>query len=334
MGVQPISVPPTLAHVLNTAGERSGVDFDYLLQTAIRESSLNPSAKAQTSSATGLFQFIESTWLEVMKSDGPRLGYQNYADAISVDRDGDYVVKDKTLRDEILALREDPQVAADLAAAFTRNNGAYLHQRFGHMPSPGELYIAHFLGAKGAEKMFAAGLDNPDQIAAKLFPKPARANRAIFYAGGEPRTIRQVYRALVSRHDGSPAAVDVNFAAQQIASSNASEASKWPQSQPLPSRFSPADMSFTALFSTEGEMAPQPLVQAPGGQVELFELPPNPLLAGGQQPALDPVLSAYGPVAPDPFAATAPSGMIKPRVLMTERQETPALQVVTNLYGR
>src|SRR5262245_26927891 len=120
MGVQPITVPPTLAYVLTSAGDRNGVDFDYLLQTAIRESSLNPTAKAQSSSATGLFQFIESTWLEVMKSDGSRLGYEAYADAITKDADGDYVIKDKELREEVLRLRENPQVAADLAAAFTR----------------------------------------------------------------------------------------------------------------------------------------------------------------------------------------------------------------------
>ncbi|HLV85239.1 MAG TPA: transglycosylase SLT domain-containing protein [Devosia sp.] len=63
MGVQPISVPQSLAYVLTAAGDRNGVDFDYLLQTAMRESSLNPQAKAQTSSAVGLFQFLESTWL-------------------------------------------------------------------------------------------------------------------------------------------------------------------------------------------------------------------------------------------------------------------------------
>jgi hypothetical protein len=336
MGVQPISVSPSLAHVLNVAGERSGVDFDYLLQTAIRESSLNPKAKAQTSSATGLFQFIESTWLEVMKSDGPRLGYQQYADAIGVDGDGDYVVKDKALRQEILALREDPQVAADLAAAFTRNNGAYLHERFGRMPSPGELYIAHFLGAKGAEKMFTAGLADPDQIAAKLFPKQAKANRAIFYSDGQPRTIREVYRALVAKHDGTRTSVDSNFAAQQIASSTANGSlSKWPQAQPVPSRFGPADMSFTALFSTDGELVARPLIPpaglSPGPE---FELPPNPLL-DAPEPAAD-QLSAYsGTVTTrDSFAPASPSGMITPRVLMTDRRETPAVQVVTNLYGR
>ncbi len=135
-----------------------------------------------------------------MKQEGPRLGYQSYADAIVETSDGDYAIKDKSLRAEVLKLREDPQIAADMAAAFTRSNGAYLEDKFGRMPSPGELYIAHFLGPKGAEKLFNAGLRDPDQIAAKLFPSQARANRAIFYANGEARTIREVYKALVAKH--------------------------------------------------------------------------------------------------------------------------------------
>ncbi len=263
MGVQPIAIPQSLAYVLNNAGNRSGVDFDYLLQTAIRESSLNPKAKAQSSSATGLFQFIESTWLEVMKTDGGRLGYQSYADAITLDGDGDYVIKDKELREEVLKLREEPQVAADLAAAFTRNNGAYLEAKFGRMPSPGELYIAHFMGARGAEAFFRAGLDNPDQIAAKLFPKQARANPTIFHELGQPRTIREVYKALVARHLGAPPEVDPRFAAQQIASGESGAITpegKWPTAAPLPSRFGPSDMSFTTLFSTESEIKPRTLM--------------------------------------------------------------------------
>ncbi len=118
MGVKPITVPQPLAYAIDSAGAKSDVDFDYLLQTAIRESSLNPEAKAPTSSATGLFQFLDSTWLQVMKQEGPRLGYQAYADAITVDADGDYSVADKTLRKEILELRENPQVARHVLRAF------------------------------------------------------------------------------------------------------------------------------------------------------------------------------------------------------------------------
>jgi hypothetical protein len=294
MGVQPITVPPTLAYVLTSAGDRNGVDFDYLLQTAIRESSLNPKAKAQSSSATGLFQFIESTWLEVMKSDGPRLGYQAYADAITQDGDGDYVINDKELREEVLKLREDPQIAADLAAAFTRNNGAYLHERFGRMPSPGELYIAHFMGARGAEALFRAGLEDPDQIAANLFPKQARANPTIFYELGEPRTIREVYKALVAKHIGA-VVTDARFAVQQMTGeppelrdpADPSEPpipatrSKWPDAQAIPSRFGPTDMSFTTLFATEAEVKPRTLLTPTDADPEAplfatFYGPPSP----------------------------------------------------------
>lgn len=262
MGVQPISVPQSLAYVLNSAGTKSGVDFDYLLQTAIRESSLNPTAKASSSSAVGLFQFLESTWLQVMKDEGPRLGYQTYADAITETSDGDFVIKDPKLKAEVLKLREDPQIAADLAAAFTKNNGAYLYEKFGRMPSPGELYIAHFLGPKGAEKMFTAGLADPDQIAAKLFPKQAKANPSIFYDDGQARTIRQVYKALVQKHEGGSGA-EAAFAAQQLAGNSdpsnpaplafgpSGSSGKWPDAQPLPSRFGPDDMSFSGLFSNE-----------------------------------------------------------------------------------
>lgn len=257
MGVQPISISPGLANVLTSAGERSGVDFNYLLQTAIRESSLNPEARASTSSAVGLFQFLEGTWLQVMKQDGPRLGYQRYADQIAMTGDGDYFVRDPALKAEILALRENPQVAADLAAAFTRSNGEYLQAAFGRMPSGGELYIAHFLGAQGAERMFKAGLQNPDQIAVNLFPRQAQANRSIFFdQAGNARTIRQVYQVLVAKHEGGTSAP---FAAQQMVGQGSPAA---PEAEPpLPSRFSPENMSFTGLFRTEPED-----VGAPGEQ--------------------------------------------------------------------
>jgi hypothetical protein len=278
MGITPISVPQNIATSLAAAGDRSGVDFNYLLETAMRESSLDPHAKAANSSAVGLFQFLDTTWLEVMKSDGPRLGYQKYADAIT-ENDGVYSINDATLRAEVLKLREDPRVAADLAAAFTRNNGAYLQQKFGRMPSPGELYIAHFLGAHGAERFFSAGLANPDQAAAKLFPRQAAANPSIFYEHGHARTVREVYKTLVAMHSSMPVA-NPAFTTQQLAAAQSGDtplplpaplqppgtAPRWPQDA-IPSRFGPADMTFTALFSNEappaGPIAPRTLLTTP-----------------------------------------------------------------------
>ena len=249
MGVQSISISQSLANALNAAGNRSGVDFGYLLQTAMRESSLNPQARASTSSAVGLFQFLEGTWLQVMKEEGPRLGYAAYADAITRNGDGDYVIADPAKRAQILKLREDPQIASDLAAAFTRGNGEYLRSVFGRMPSAGELYIAHFLGAQGAEKMFRAGLENPDQLAVSLFPRQAAANRAIFYGDdGQARSIRDVYRVLVAKHEVSG---NSGFAVQQMAGESMAQPSAEP---PLPSRFSPENMSFTGLFKNTPEV--------------------------------------------------------------------------------
>lgn len=241
------------------------MDFDYLLQTAMRESSLNPEARASTSSAVGLFQFLEGTWMQVMKQDGPRLGYAAYADKIEADGRGDYLVRDPKTRAEILKLRENPQIAADLAAAFTRSNGEYLSRRFGRMPSGGELYIAHFLGAQGAEKLFEAGLRNPDQIAAKLFPRQAEANKALFYSQGQPRTIRELYRVLVAKHEGVP---NAGFAAQQLTGQGAQAVVAPPV---IPSRFSQEDMSFTSLFRTEPD-APLAQEQEPGSATFFMQL--------------------------------------------------------------
>lgn len=343
MGVQPITIPQSLAYVLNNAGDKSDVDFNYLLQTAQRESSLNPSAKAPSSSAVGLFQFLDSTWLQVMKEEGPRLGYQQYADAITQDGDGDYVIKDKTLRSEVLKLREDPQIAADMAAAFTRSNGAYLQSKFGRMPSPGELYIAHFLGPQGAEKMFNAGLDNPDQVAARLFPKQAKANPRIFYADGHARTVREVYKALVAQHDGIVAAdvaPDPKFTAQQMSTD---PASKW-STDNVPSRFTRADMSFNNLFATEkptgvpqpllatdaagpliGAEAAAPLMQSQGLQAPLALMSQSPTstldLTGGPEPlkAIDDAMSGPSEQSDDASALgfaplPAPAPLLAPGV--------------------
>ena len=361
MGVSPIAVPQGLAYVLNSAGDKSNVDFDYLLQTAIRESSLNPEAKAPSSSAVGLFQFLESTWLQVMKEQGPRLGYQKYADAIAVDSDGDYVVRNKAMRKEILALREDPQVAADMAAAFTQSNGAYLEARFGKHPSPGELYIAHFLGPQGAEKLFRAGLENPDQIAAKLFPKQAKANPQIFYNSGEPRTIRELYRALVAKHVGPTETVavdDPKFATQQLAQSSDG---RW-STDAVPSRFSRDDMSFTSFFSNEAPRAvPEPLIATEALQSLVAPEISEPLMSYAATEPATPVvastpmdlelgfvpLPAPPPLVPQTAAAAAPqgydmpiangvtdlvdSGVPQPRVLMSNQ---PSALFVTQLYSR
>ena len=189
---------------IRDAARATGASFDYLLKTAIRESSLDPNAASSSSSATGLFQFIDQTWLATMKNDGAALGYGQYADTIEQNSSGSYAVADPAQRRAVMQLRKDPEAAAAMAGAFTKRNAAALRETLGRAPTDGELYIAHFLGSAGANRLISAAIRNPEASAAALFPQGASANRAIFYEkNGSARSVAHVYNALVSKHQAS-----------------------------------------------------------------------------------------------------------------------------------
>src|SRR3954452_11640959 len=187
---------------IRDAARATGAGFDYLLNTALRESNLNPNAKNKGSSATGLFQFIDQTWLSTMKQSGGALGYGKYADAISKNSSGRYVVSNPAMRNEIFALRKDPTANSLMAGAFANSNGKVLTDRLARKPSDGELYMAHFLGASGASRFIRAAEANPNGRAAAYFPRAAHANSSIFYDNaGQARSLKQVYAGLAARHN-------------------------------------------------------------------------------------------------------------------------------------
>jgi hypothetical protein len=181
---------------IRRASERVGVDFDFLIRTAQRESALNPAARARTSSASGLFQFIESTWLATLHRHGADHGYGRLASLIERTPDGGYRVRDGARR-EVLDLRFDPQAASLMAAELASDSAAYLRGRIGRDPSSGELYAAHFLGPAGAARLIQAVETNPGQSGAALFPSAAAANRSIFYRDGRAATAQEVYQNLI-----------------------------------------------------------------------------------------------------------------------------------------
>lgn len=197
------AIAPSIELAFQSASSTTGTDFDYLVKTAERESNFKPAAKARTSSATGLFQFIESTWLETLKQAGAEHGLGEYAQDIKQDRNGKYYVADGARKREILDLRKDPEIASLMAGAFTQKNANYLETRLGRAPSDGELYIAHFLGANGASRLIEKAESNPDARADTIFSRQARANKSIFYtSSGRARSVSDVYDKLVQRHDG------------------------------------------------------------------------------------------------------------------------------------
>ena len=201
------ALPLPLSRALASAAGRAGVSFDFMVRTAARESGFDAAARAPGSSAAGLFQFVEQTWLSMVSRHGAANGLAKEAAAISTDENGKLVVADPKARRHILDLRLDPDVSAKMAGELTRENARILRQHLGRAPQEAELYVAHFLGAGKAAQLINAAAVTPGAQAAKLFPDAAHANRAIFYTPkGGPRTVRTVLAALKSAHEPDHAA--------------------------------------------------------------------------------------------------------------------------------
>ncbi|MBR0792721.1 lytic transglycosylase domain-containing protein [Bradyrhizobium manausense] len=190
-----------VAGAIKQASNQTGVSFEYMLTTAKMESDFDPSAGATTSSAHGLYQFIDQTWLGTVKEAGTQLGYGSYSDAITRTSSGSYTVDDPFMKRSIMKLRDDPEAASSMAAALTQSNSFKLTGLLGRRPSDSELYMAHFMGVGGAAKLIANAEDNPQAVGARLFPNAASANRSIFYAkDGRARSVSEVYSVLNARY--------------------------------------------------------------------------------------------------------------------------------------
>ena len=260
-----------IAGAIQRAAQATGASFEYLLATAKVESNFNPNLKAKSSSATGLFQFIEQTWLGMMKNAGSKLGFGNYADAISRNSSGRYQVADPAMRNEILALRRDPTANAAMAGEFTQRNATSLGQRIGRKPTDGELYMAHFLGTGGAGQLINATRDRPQANASAIFPAAARANKSIFYdRQGDARSVAGVYSELNRRYQVArvnvlpgvvPTAIAANTppSATHAAPDTAGTTQAFAAAAPRPV-VAAAEPTFRSLFQNHGRGAVSPLV--------------------------------------------------------------------------
>lgn len=192
------------------AAQASGVDFSYLLAQARMESGLDPAARAATSSASGLYQFTNATWMQTLARHGAEAGLP--------------WVTDPSRRAEAMALRFDPEVSSLMAASLAGDNKAALTTSLGHEPDAAELYLAHFLGPDGASRFLDALAADPSQSAAALLPAAAGANRGIFLrADGSARSVSEVmglvrsrlFAAMEGEGDAFPAIAASSAAASQ-----------------------------------------------------------------------------------------------------------------------
>ncbi|WP_448662873.1 lytic transglycosylase domain-containing protein [Sphingomonas sp. CJ20] len=218
MSVVSVSARASAQTAIAAASRKTGIDFNYLLGQAQVESGLRADARAGTSSATGLYQFIDQSWLGVVRDHGAEHGLGWAADSIQRTASGKYVVSDPAARRAILELRSDPETAAIMAAEHAADNKVALESRLGRPTTGTDLYMAHFLGRGGAEKFLSAMDRDPGQSGAAMFPAAAHANRSVFYAAnGQPRSLGEIYSRLSGKlDDGAASAGGTGLASDML----------------------------------------------------------------------------------------------------------------------
>ena len=183
----PMKIRRHIVQTIIKAAQEVQTDPVLLMAVADKESSFITAVQAKTSSATGLFQFIERTWLGVVRDFGAQHGLEAEAALIGQDGNGKPVITSASERNRVLELRRDPYLSAVMAGEMLKRDAAKIAETIGRELTLGEVYLAHFLGPNDAEEFLAKVVNKPEAAAAALLPGPARANRTIFFAAGQGR---------------------------------------------------------------------------------------------------------------------------------------------------
>lgn len=189
----PVNVRRRLVETVIRAAQRADYDPTILMAIADKESSLRATARASTSSAAGLFQFIDKTWLQCVRQFGAQHGLAHEAALIEGPEDKPEIA-DPDERARVLALRERPYLAAVMAAEMLKRDGGKVAENIGRPLSAGETYLIHFLGTRDANLFMSRLTESPKVSAAAMLPKPARANRPIFYDGKKANAVADVHK--------------------------------------------------------------------------------------------------------------------------------------------
>lgn len=179
------------------ASHKTGVNFSYLMKKAAIESDCNATAKCNTSSAEGLYQFIDQTWLQMVHTHGHECGLSGFANKIHKTSDGKYVVANPADKKEILNLKKNPQLSAFMAAKYSQENKAYLQSKLHRNVTDTDLYFCHLLGPNGAVRFLKELKNGSGQSAAAHFPKASQTNYKLFHDhNGNEKSLGAIYAGI------------------------------------------------------------------------------------------------------------------------------------------
>ncbi len=201
------NAPPEVVSAIKRASDRTGVNFSYLMAQAAQESGFDPKAQASTSSARGLYQFIDRTWLEMVRDHGSRHGMGDLSAWIEGKPGETPRVRDPVIKAKIMALRDDPAFSSMMAGEYASGNKSKLERDTGGSAGATELYLAHFLGPSGASRFLTTLKANSSAQADQILPEAAAANRNVFYAkdSGRPLTVGEIYQRFARSIGGKQA---------------------------------------------------------------------------------------------------------------------------------
>jgi hypothetical protein len=213
---QPTLPQPTheVQEAIHFASVDVGVDYGYMMAMAAQESGFDPAVKAKTTSATGLYQFLSATWLEMLYRRGQDAKYafcglKSHADKVKLTKDSKGKVKYSVTGDldKVLETRKVALYSALMGAEFAKSNKRQLENvlttdpKNPYVVQPTDLYLAHFLGAgdakRGASRFLGERRVNGNRSAADLFPDEADANESVFFKDKDrdkPRSLNEVYQ--------------------------------------------------------------------------------------------------------------------------------------------
>lgn len=176
----PFSASKGFVRQIADAANDTGQDPAYLLAKCAQESSLGKNQVAQTSSGRGPFQFLEGTWLAMMKKYGAKYGYAVEAAQIRVHK-GRLHVPDLQARRHIMNLRYNVYLSAAMAGEMAKADREAVEKVLGRPLTESETYLTHVMGRQGALRLLRLFDVAPKENAAKAFPREARANKGLFY---------------------------------------------------------------------------------------------------------------------------------------------------------
>jgi len=194
------NITPATTFAVRHAATVAGADFGYMMQLAGAESGFDTAISANTSSATGLFQFIDNTWLTTLYQYGEKYGLGDITRNIEVERNryGEITtasITDPLIEKYVLGLRTDPRVTALMGAEFAKANRDGLQAALPKRDiTRTDQYLAHFLGSGKAVDFIVKLNREPKASASAAFPAAAESNHGVFYKrGGVARSLSEVY---------------------------------------------------------------------------------------------------------------------------------------------